>query len=81
MPKVANVGALIVRLGFGGMVYYTYNKNPPPPQKKKKQKKGFVVIQAPQIEMATLTVQFLLIFAVAKLEWEEKSERAKPAAG
>ena len=36
MPKVANVGALIVRLGFGGMVYYTYNKNPARPPAKKK---------------------------------------------
>ena len=24
-----NIGALIIRLGFGGPLYYTYNKEPP----------------------------------------------------
>ena len=26
-----NIGALIIRIGFGGIVYYNYNKEPPKP--------------------------------------------------
>ena len=34
--KLSNVGALMIRIGLGGRLYYNYNKEPlPPPQKKK----------------------------------------------
>ena len=26
-----NIGALIIRVGFGGILYYNYNKEPPKP--------------------------------------------------
>ena len=26
-----NIGALIIRIGFGGIIYYNYNKEPPKP--------------------------------------------------
>ena len=29
-PESHNVEALIVRLGFGGPLYYSYNQDPPP---------------------------------------------------
>ena len=30
-PKLSNLGALIVRAGFGGILYYNYYKEPPTP--------------------------------------------------
>ena len=27
--RLSNIGALIIRIGFWGPVYYTYNKEPP----------------------------------------------------
>ena len=33
-PKRATIGALIIRIGFWGPLYYDYNKEPPPQKKK-----------------------------------------------
>ena len=30
------MGALIIRIGFAGILYFTYNKDPPPKKKKSK---------------------------------------------
>ena len=32
--ETCNVGALIIRIGFGGIVYYNYKKEPPEPYSK-----------------------------------------------
>ena len=31
LQNKVNLGALIIRTGFGGILYYTYNKEPPKP--------------------------------------------------
>ena len=30
-PLVCNIGALIIRIGFGGLSYFNYDKEPPAP--------------------------------------------------
>ena len=33
VAKNSNVGALIMKIGFGGFLYYNYIKDPPPQKK------------------------------------------------
>ena len=40
---MGNIGALIIRIGFWGILYYTYNKEPPKP---------IVIIKAPTLAQA-----------------------------